>query len=429
MRKLLFVVMCVAFIVSCRKEEDREAPGVAITAPAAGSQLNVLDVVNVGVNITDNEELSRVDLRLVSNDMIPVLPVSSRNISGTSQSVTITYVLDDIRLETGSYYFEVIAYDATGNEEHAFVQVNVTALPLQLKSIIAAYTAPGTIDVMQIDSAWNLSSLGAFTGDFTDLAVSSWWQQVGYTGKISGPFRSWSLDGNYSGWTTNAFPSTGDYWGKCEAIGRDWFINFRADGVIRSKTWTGQNTAQYTANSGYFFNAFTVSGSYFFADQVDATGTNRVLSVFDKATGGGAVQQTTLTAVPLKMFPRDNSSIYIAANNGNQAKLLIYDFSMNGTWEPVSLPAGRLLSATQVDSNTLLLAMDNGNIYKFTYNPVGAVVWATRSAQQVRYDPAGNTVITAEGVNVRQYDYNNAAQINSIAMPDSVDDVELRYNR
>lgn len=428
--KYLLLVLSLAFCcISCRKEEDTQAPTVTITSPVQGTQYDVLDILTVTIQVSDNSELSRVDLQLLNNDMAPVLPVSSHNASGTEQTLNIVYSLDDVRMETGSYYFEATAYDVAGNTERAFVQVNVTAIPLRMKNVVAVYTSPGNLNVMLIDSAWNLSALGIYSGDFSDLAVSSWWQQAGYTGKLSGPFRSITLDGVYPGWTANAFPTTGDYWGNCESIGREWFINFRSDGVIRAKTWSGQNTVQYNANAGYFFNAFTVSGSYFFADQIDATGTNRVLSVFDKATGGGAVQQTALSILPMKMFPRDNNSIFIAGNIGTQAKLLIYDFSMNGTWEPLALPSGRLLSAAQVDANTLLLAMDNGNVYKFTYNPVGTVVWASVSSQEIRYDAADNTVISAEGMNVRRYNYSNAALLNNVALPDSVADIELRFNR
>lgn len=429
MKKFLVLLLFAFLFESCRKDEDTQAPTVVITSPVAGSALNVLDIFTVAITVSDNEALSRVDVRLVTDNLIQALPVSSHNASGTSQNLNVVYALDDVRMASGSYYIEAIAYDEAGNEEHAYVQLNITAVPLRLLGVAAAYTSLNSVTVSEADTLWNVNMLGTYSGDFTDLAVSSWWQQIAYTGKLSGPFRCWSLDGNYQGWTTNAFPSSGDYWGKCEAYEREWYINFRADGVIRAKSWNGQNTTQYTANVGYFFNAFTYSGDYFYADQSDVSGNNRVLSVFDKQTGGGAVQQTNLNVVPVKMFPRDNSSIYIVANSGGQGKLLIYDFSTNGTWEPVTLPSARLLSAAQTDANTLLLGMDNGNIYKFTYNPVGVISWASVAAQQLRYDAAGNTVITAEGSFIRQYNYNNAALINSVAMPDSLEDIELRFNR
>lgn len=429
MKHFAVLVLVFMLIESCRKDEDTEAPTVVITSPVAGSSFDVLDVFTVSITVSDNEALSRVDVRLVTENLIQALPVSSHNATGTSRNLNVVYALDDVRMSSGSYFIEAIAYDAAGNEEHAYVQLNITAVPLRLLGVAAAYTSLNSVNVSEADTLWNVNVLGSYPGDFADLGVSSWWQQVAYTGKLSGPFRCWSLDGNYQGWTANAFPSSGDYWGKCESFEREWFINFRTDGVIRAKSWNGQNTTQYTANSGYFFNAFTCSGDYFYADQADATGTNRVLSVFDKTTGGGAVQQTNLNVVPVKMFPRDNNSIFIVANSSGQGRLLIYDFSANGTWEPVTLPSAQILSAAQVDSNSLLLAMNDGNIYKFTYNPVGVIAWASVAAQQVRYDPAGNTVVTAEGAAIRQYDYSSAALMNSVALPDSLEDIELRFNR
>jgi Bacterial Ig domain len=428
--KYLSVLFVITFLfMSCRKDDDTEPPSVVITAPAAGTNYDVTDVFTVTVELSDNVALSKLEVRVVTQDLIQALPTSTHQVSGSVQTLNVVYALDDVRMLSGAYFIEAIAYDEAGNTEHAFVQINVAAVPLRLKGVIAATVAGNTVTIGEIDSLWNYNSLALHTSDFTDLAVSSWWQQAAFTGKITGAFRSWSFDGNYPGWTTSAFPSTGDYWGKCDAIEREWYINFRADGVIRAKSWNGQNTTQYTANAGYFFNAFTCSGDYFFADQVDASGVNRVLAVFDKQTGGGAVQQTALNTVPLMLFPRDNNSIFIASNSGGQGKLLIYDFAMNGTWEPVALPVGQLISAAQVDSNTLLLSMSDGNIYKFTYNPVGVISWLASSAQHIRYDVAGNTVITSEGTNVRQYNYANAVMINTVMLPDSAADLELRYNR
>jgi hypothetical protein len=239
-----FAALVLLFILfeACRKDEDTEAPTVVITSPVAGSSFDVLDVFTVSISVSDNEALSRVDVRLVTDNLIQALPVSSHNATGTSQNLNVVYALDDVRMSSGSYFIEAVAYDAAGNEEHAYVQLNITAVPLRLLGVAAVYTSLNSVTVSEADTLWSVNVLGNYPGDFADLGVSSWWQQVAYTGKLSGPFRCWSLDGNYQGWTANAFPSSGDYWGRCESYEREWFVNYRADGVIRAKSWNGQNT-------------------------------------------------------------------------------------------------------------------------------------------------------------------------------------------
>lgn len=421
------LTFCLLLLISCKKDEDTEPPVVEITSPSDGAQYNVGDTIRIVMDIADNVELDDVEIKLTDNNLTPVMPSVVMETSGEGGTLRLEYFLDDLSVRSGQYYIQATVHDEARNNDKDFVAVNITEIPLALKGIIAVTTLPGFVTLHNIDTAWMATSPGTFPGDFTDIAVNSYWQQVVLTGAVTGLARCISLDGSTPGWTVNPFPSTGAYWGNVLAHGRDWLINYRADGAIKASTWNNTISTQYNANSGYFFRNFTFSGDKFYADMVDATGSMRLLGVF--AGGGGAVQQALLNIDPVMLLPRDETTIYIAGNQGNQGKLLIYDYGTNGTWEPVILPAGKVLSASEVDANTLLIAMDNGNIYKFTYSPIGVLVWNAVSAQHVRFDAGGNSVVTAEGSVVRQYDYQQATIIDQIQMVDSVRDIELWYNR
>lgn len=425
--RLTILWLCLIALVSCKKEGDIQDPVIQVTNPVDGAQYDVGDTIHLVMSVSDDIELANVEVKLCDVNLTPVMPTGTITTSGTGGVLHMDYLLDDASLPTGQYYLQATCHDAANNDSRDFVALNITEVPLELKGIIAVTLMPGFVTAQSIDTAWAASGLGTFPGDFSDAAVSSYWQQLMITGSISGMTRCISLDGNLAGWTVNPLPSAGPYWGKTSAHNRDWLINYRADGLIKTCSYNGTISTQYNANSGHVFRNFVFSGNYFYADMVDATGTSRLLGVYQG--GGGATQQTTLSIDPIMLLPRDATTIYVAGNSAGQGKLLIYDYGTNGTWEPIALPAGKLLSATEIDANTLLLAMDNGNIYEFTYSPIGVLVWNAVSAQHVRYDPAQATVITAEGSAIKQYDYPATTLMDQITLSDSVRDVELWYNR
>ncbi len=425
--RLTIFLLCLIALISCKKDRIDQNPTIDITAPIDGAQYDVGDTVHLVLSISDDVELTEIEVKLCDVNLTPVMSTATISTSGTGGVLSVDYVLDDFSILSGQYYIQAMVRDAGQNNTKDFVALNITEIPLALKGIIAITTLPGFVSVHNIDTAWAANSLGTLSGDFTDAAVNSYWQQMIFTGSVTGVTRCLSLDGNHAGWTVNPFPSAGPYWGNVGAHNRDWLINYRADGVIKTCSFNGAISSQRNANSGYQFRNFTFSGTYLYADMVDATGTSRLLGVY--LGGGGAVQQTNLSMDPIMLLPRDETTIYVAGNSAGQGKLLIYDYGMNGTWEPIALPAGKLLSATEIDANTLLLSMDNGNIYEFTYSPVGVLVWNSISAQHVRYDPAQSTVITAEGSSVKQYDYPATTLIDQISLSDSVRDIELWYNR
>lgn len=423
---LICILLCLS-LFACKKEGDTVAPVVEITSPADGAQYDVGDTIHVILEVADDVALADVEVKLTDLNLTAVMPTVVLSTSGEGGTIQFDYFLDDVSVLSGTYYLQAVVHDAARNDAKDFVAVNITEVPRELKGVFAVTALPGFVTLHRIDTSWTAISLGTFAGDFTDLAVNAWWQQVAFTGSVTGITRCFSIDGVHAGWTINPLPTAGPYWGNLIAHERNWLINYRTDGLIKTTTYNNILSTSYTANSGYFFRNFAFSGERMFADMIDLSGTSRLIGVYQG--GGGAIQQSVLSMDPVTILPRDESTVYIAGNVGNQGKLLIYDYDMNGTWEPIALPPGILLSATEINAGTLLLSMSNGNIYRFTYSPVGLIVWNSVTAEHIRYDDAGGTVITSEGTSIKQYDYPQTGVLDQFNLADSARDIELWYNR
>ncbi|HEU4718593.1 MAG TPA: Ig-like domain-containing protein [Bacteroidia bacterium] len=430
MRKILPVIFLLGFAAfSCKKDnETTSAPVVQFISPAQGAQVNVTDTICIQLHLADESGLVYVDVKLTDQQLGPVASTVRANLSGTSMDVTIYYIIDNHRLPSGAYYLVAEAHNGA-NFTRQYLSINITGIPRATKGFFAAtLPASGTVDVYKCDTSWSASAFGYFSSDFTDMAVSSYWQQLYIDGYSFGLLRALNLDTTSSSWSVSPVITNGASWGPMSVYGSRLWVAQPGYSAFHSYDEAGAVKYTGTGDNGYAPLHLLQSGDRIFSEQKDVASSNVKMVVYSSA--GGRLQETNAGLNVVDMFAKSDNEVFVVGNSGAQGKLLIYDYASNGFWEPITLPAGRVTSATQVDSTTLLIAMDNSNIYKFTYSPVGLLTWKSGvNAQQVRYNDVDNSVLSAEGVNVNVYDYSGAAMQHTVSLPDSAKDVEWWFNR
>jgi len=361
--------------------------------------------------------------------MISVLSPVAATAHGTNADVHFDYIINSIHLSSGTYYLQVRVTDGNNNTTFAYHTINLTAVPQQLKGFFAV-TIPssGNVSLFKCDTTWNATPGGQFTSDFTDLAVSSYWQQVYIDGTYTGLLRAISIDGSTPGWTQTPLISTQPYWGPMSVYDASLWVSFSSAGRQKELKNDGSTIYSFNSDLNYLFEHQLEVNDRVYTEQKDISSSNVKMVVY--TTTGAGLQEASLNVNAVGMFAKDYDNVYIAGNSAGQGHLLIYDFTTNGCWEPVTLPAGTVTTAAQVDSQTLLIGMSNGTVYKFTYNPIGLLTWMSgMNATQLRYDTADSTVFSAEGLNVKQYDLASTSLLHTVPLPDSVRDLELWYNR
>ena len=179
---------------ACKDDKkDDEPPVVEMLSPNNNQSFDVFDQVSVRANITDNEKIEFVSIRLVDENLQPVLPTRTYDPEDAlSYELDRLYHLDDVHLESGKYFIRVNASDGE-NETKAYVEVNITAAPLEKEGIVLVSNAGNNIEVGLVDQDQVWTSLATFPSDYLGSAVSSFGQQLTVCGEAAGGVNSINL--------------------------------------------------------------------------------------------------------------------------------------------------------------------------------------------------------------------------------------------
>ncbi len=423
------VVLWLIFVVllhSCRKE-DTVLPELEWIAPNGSLQLAVIDTIEVHVKLRDNEGLNRCRIQLLDENMIPAIPAQEQQLSGVEDEVRMDYVVGDIRLTSGLYYFMAEVRDEAGNTNRGYRSVQLTEFPKQLKGFFTAhYPQANTLTIYRVDSTAAPMLWKTENSDFGDMAVSAWWQQVYACGDVYGKLNAFSIDGSAPEWSKSPTVSTSSFWSALFVKDRLLYTGWNGPEQFRSFDNAGTQQATYPMLNLHRGVVMCRTSGYVYTVQKEISTGQSWMVVY--AVSGGTVAQCPLNMEVTELFPRNDDEVYLVGNAAGQAELKIYERISNGTWTPVSLANGSVNCAEQISSNTLLLGHSDGNVYRFEYNPLGVQLHLPGvTAQQIRYDVIGNSIYVASGASVLNYNGSSLIQSWNYAAP--VLDLELWYNR
>ncbi len=426
--KFIFLFAFAIALFSCKKSEDSELPVITIQSPVNPFSANVYDTLHIRIHVSDNKNLETMHVNLVTTNLIPVLPSVSIPVSGNSQDVVFDYVISNFRIASGNYYLSVDVSDGT-NLARAYSNIYVTGVPRTLKGFFAAtIPIPGTLNIYKGDTSWTSSLFTSYSSDFSDMAVNNYWQQLVTDGITTGPLKATSIDGLTNGYSIQAISGPSPYWGALSVKDSRTWVSFHSSAFLKSIDANGVADFTTAADLNFFPYLTLQSGQLLFTEQRDISNANPKMVVYSLA--GGALHETPISFTPIAMFERTTDEIYVLGNSGTQGYLMIYDNPTNGFWTPIALPNSTITCAAQVNANEINLGMNNGNVYRFTYNPVGLLVLASGiNATAIKYDDINDEIYTAEGSNVNVYSHSPFVLQHTVPFPNVISDLELWYNR
>jgi len=432
-KKYLFLLYAfvLVLVISCKKENDDTAPTIVFYTPTENQTFNVFDPVLVNATVSDDIKLTAVSIALLDNQRNQVQGSVAVNIASSPRfTFNAAYYLDNIHLETGTYFIQITASDGK-NDSRKVQQIFVVAAPKILKKIYVV-TAPSVSSTIinYVDTATNgLLPYQTFSGDYMASDANSYFQYFYKCGNYTGSFSGIDLTYDLPKFHYNAVITSAPYFTGFYATEKTNYISLYS-GYIRGYDYTGNLVFGASAVSGYYPKKTIKNNGYFVSEQKDYTTSANILVTY-YATGAKQ-QQQTLSQDIIAMYEKDYESVFLFGNNAGQGLIQLFDRNANNIWNPYpfSLATGSILSVVQISPTVYLIAHSNGTIYKYQYNTSSVTPYITGyTAIELKYDDVNNRLYVVENSTITVINYSSTAVVNTINSASPIKGLNLLYNK
>ena len=429
--KWLFSFFVLCFLFACKKEpDDIFGPKITFNSPSQNQFFNVMSSVTVNATIKDDTKITSVNVSLVDALDNPVHVSVSVPVSSPSMEVNMQYILNNIHLESGMYSIMITASDGK-NDTKSYQPIYLGALPKVVKKVlVVSATSTSQTNLSSIDSAFTtMTPVHVFQGDYIGSSASSYYQQGYVCGNYTGNLSCINLADNTIKFSVSSNPSAWPYFTGYFNTEKLTYVS-KYDGTVRGYDYTVAISYNAVAEAGFYIQHFCFNDGFMVSEEQDKTSAAKRLLV-SYATGV-AEQGMVLSQDVVTFCEMDPENVFMFGNNAGQGVIQLFDRLNNHIWNPYnsSLPAGSLLSAVEIDSNTYLIALSNGTIYKYEYQNSSLTPYLTGyTANKLKYDFENNEVYVVEANTVSTFDYPTKTFHHSIASTEPILDIHLVYNR
>lgn len=424
--RITIILILSAIVLSCKKK-DTESPTLQVSSPVENSMYQAFDNVVIKGTASDNNIVESIKVTLKTATGTSVLETKSVSGGTKDYDFETTYSLDDIYLETGSYYFKVTAYDSEGNHSSEFVNVYIDEYPRRLKGIYYVHEDVLNTNIYQVDSLWSDQLKHQYSGDFMNGCSNDHGQAIAVSGDTTGDMHIYAYDGSgaYTITTSSALPNP-----KFTALrqeGKATYISYY-NGKISGYTSSGSGLNAFYVESGYYPVDFNLNEEYIVVVERGLSGGQTNISSYYTTSGSkhstynqitGDVQDLVVTPTnSANLFIKDAGILYLYSLDitSNQYTLLknlggtdIYDIAPNGTG------AYYLLLSTGVS----------------LYNPDGNSIQliAAGNFDALAYDDLSNQLFTSSANTITVRNGTSGSAISNYTMKGNVNKIILRYNK
>jgi hypothetical protein len=419
----IFIFLAGILLFSCKKETDEIAPKITF---------NVGDTIHIKAYISDETQITSASVIVVDENRIPVYSGIKLSVTSPTMVINTNYVLDDIHLESNTYYLLISASDGK-NDSRLYQRINIVSVPKVLKKIfVATSTSPYETHLSYVDSAFNnLNFYHSFTGDCIGISTSNYFQQVFLCGNYSGSYSGIDLKDHSFKFNFRS-PGIGGalYFSAFYDEDKNNYVATYDDEVIKGYDYAGNILYRASANDGYYARKLIRSGEFLIAEEKRKTSPERILVSFYST--GIAEQQKAINQDVVEFCEKEENSVFVFGNTNGQGTIQLYERLNNNLWNPYpySLASGSILSAVKIDADTYLIGHSNGTIYKYQYQNKSLTTFLSGyTAVKLRFDQVSKALFIAESNRISSVDYTSKAVVNTITSSENILDISLLYNR
>lgn len=428
--KCTLIVVLICFILSCKKDKDSQNPTIEITQPYENESLNSLDTVLFKGRVSDDQNIEFIRISLKNNDNTKVLEDVVIHTDKRDFELKKSYILDDIHLPGGDYYFQVKVSDGV-NESLEFISVNINTVPLEVRKVFFSSENGGQVDVYSISPEnFSVSNFINQQGDYLGMLANSWNQQVYVSGSQYAGLKAYNPSEKSLLWNKN-IPTTADpYFTFIDHWEKGCFTGVRVEEELRLYNEYGNLDFIAEGNQGYYFtNALLVNDDKVVTKLKNKSGNSGLIAVYYYGTGSQMQDYITVDEEVVAMFPYEEDKVIMFLNENFHAKLKVYYISGNYFNSPYGISSSPVTSAVQINKNEILFSQGT-EINRYLVNSNSVLNYKSGiSATAMEYDKVNDLLYVADGSQLEIYKYADGNKLKTISHGDVIRDISVLYNR
>jgi Bacterial Ig domain len=428
-RIILFFLVVFSFTISCKKQ-DTVAPEVEIILPTSNQVFSVGDTVFISAKVSDNEIIKQIQVAIVNENRIPVLSNIVVQANTNPYSFQMSYPIDNIYLEDGKYYVLVKAMDEE-NFKNKYCEIYINEIPKELKKVILVARSGVDIAVCSVDTAFQSIAWTPMYTDYAASVVDSRTQQLIIAGNITDDIVAYDISSQTTNWTIDAVPNPPfQFCTNMNIQNQEVMLSLYYNRQFKTYNTSGNLTKSATIDIPNFYPVYAYkTDDYYFLFIKGISGGNAIELYYPASL----VSHNALFVGYgiLEMFEYDNDNIFCFGNtSAGQGVMEIYEISSNNTWEPHTVPIGKIFNVAETDKGEFLIAHSDG-VYRYTYYNNSLVNILSVNPRQIEYDEVNDLFYVVDNIG-KLTSYTNTSpptQINQVLCTDTVLDMHLLYNK
>jgi len=428
-RNLFILLVPMAVLSGCRKEEDTQAPKVTILSPLSGFTVQVPDTFVVRASVSDDQHVASVVFTLQDANGAVLAPSVTLQVGSVTGTVEGALVVSDERITTGMYTLVARASDGR-NDGRDFVSLTIQAAPLRTRAVfIAPSQGSQPADLHRIDSTGAIS-LWRTLPEFGGAAVL---EPYLYTaGTTSAPLERWTVTGSMPTFLIPNGTPSGSVLPFFNGLAPDpnehrVYVG-RSDGIIQGFSASG--SPAFTGISGSGTRSMLTAA---LDDRLMSAALNNVTQewtlVSHALVSGSVLDQRPLDHVPMALFRRGSDRILSIGQRGADVIVQTNYILQGGAEDDLVFSGTEIFAAAQRSDQEFYLALTSGIVrFNVSTNSVSSLAPGL-IAGALAYDPATGSVFVGQDQTVLRLDANTGAIVQQWSVPNTVGGIHILQNR
>ena len=422
------ISLAVIALSSCNDDEDEVPPRITVQSPFENQVFSSTDTIQAVATITDNEQITSVELEILDLEFNQVAIKQGFPASGTTFDFGQFFPINAPQLSTGDYYLAFRANDGN-NVGSAFVKIKINGLPRELEGVLIltsestqSYIYYREADESQFEIAKN------FFSDAVGGGLNYRENIFATAGGTAGDAVFYEIE-DYL--VISSLPGFG-------MTGLPYFISVKYHENLQQFTVTNREgrirvfdknafaTLGFDGLSGYLpLDVFESEDGFFIAEK-ELDGPIYALTLY--SFQGLLLDNFPVSGEVKGVFDRNLNEKFVWVDDPEGLELRILNVSSQFLSLPYERPGERLLDVVRINQNTFILSTSEG-LLRYNYGNGGTAVLASSSpGDQIYFDELNQLIYITEGPNCSIYSF-DGNQLDQFSFPRAIEYVGFDYNR